>query len=441
MNKREKEVAKAQLAAEQEVLKQLEKQYKSALNEINQKIKLFEYDIKMLDDALSMEGLDDAARTVLQSQKQSKVYQKQFQEALKGQIGGILDRLHGNNYSTIEEYLKQCYTDGFLGTMYDMHGQGIPMVMPIDQAAAVKAVMTDSKVSEGLYNALGVDVGGLKKAISSEITRGIASGLLYRDIARNISNRTMAPLNRAKTIARTEGHRIHQASTMDAQRRAKDRGADVVKQWDATQDGKTRPTHRRLDGQIREVDEPFEVDGKTAMAPGHFGKPEEDINCRCVSLTRARWALDEDELQTLRERAEYFGLDKTKDFNEFKKKYLKAAETVEKSAKSGRMVLPDAKLSGYALNPKVDPNKAAAFESALGYTAANADLLKRNIMDHLDESKFVEKGDKGFGMRYEYIMELTGSNGKKANVLTAWIQDGDSKRMTSVYVTKRKVTE
>ena len=92
MNKREKEIAKAQLAAEQEVLKNLEKQYKSALNEINQKVKLFEYDIKMLDDALSMEGLDDSARAVLQSQKQSKVYQKQFQEALKGQIGGILDR-------------------------------------------------------------------------------------------------------------------------------------------------------------------------------------------------------------------------------------------------------------------------------------------------------------------------------------------------------------
>ena len=325
MNKREKEVAKAQLAAEQAVLKDLEKQYKSALNEINQKVKLFEYDIKMLDDALSMEGLDDSARAVLQSQKQSKVYQKQFQEALKGQVGGILDRLHGNNYSTIDEYLKQCYTDGFLGTMYDIAGQGIPMVMPIDQAAAVKAVMTDSKVSEGLYNALGVDVGDLKKAISSEITRGIASGLTYRDIARNISNRTMAPLNRAKTIARTEGHRIHQASTMDAQHRAKEKGADVVKQWDASLDGKTRPTHRRLDGQIREVDEPFEVDGKTAMAPGHFGKPGEDINCRCVSLTRARWALDEDELQTLRERAEYFGLDKTKDFADFKEKYLKAA--------------------------------------------------------------------------------------------------------------------
>ena len=65
----------------------------------------------------------------------------------------------------------------------------------------------------------------------------------------------------------------------------------------------------------------------------------------------------------------------------------------------------------------------------------------KNIEEHIDESKFVEKGDSGHGMRYEYIMELTGANGKKANVLTAWIQDGKEKRMTSVYVTKKKVTE
>ena len=62
------------------------------------------------------------------------------------------------------------------------------------------------------------------------------------------------------------------------------------------------------------------------MEPGSFGDPAEDCNCRCVALTRARWALDEDELKTLKERAEYFGLDKTKNFKEFQEKYLNAAE-------------------------------------------------------------------------------------------------------------------
>ena len=331
MNKREKEVIQLQLKAEEDVIKELEKQYKAALNEINQKVKLFQFDIDMLDEAINADGLDETAKAVLQSQKRSKIYQKQYQEALQGQVSGILERMQGNNYSTIESYLKQSYEDAYLGTMYDIQGQGIPLVMPIDQAAAVKAIMTDSKISKGLYNSLGVDVNGLKKAIRQEITRGIGTGLLYNEIARNIANRAKAPLSRAKVIVRTEGHRIQQQSADDARRGAISRGCDVVKQWDAALDGKTRDNHRRLDGQIREQDEPFEVAGKKAMFPGEFGDPAEDCNCRCVALTRARWALDEDELNTLKERAEYFGLDKTKDFEEYKDKFLNANEQIAKA--------------------------------------------------------------------------------------------------------------
>ena len=208
--------------------------------------------------------------------------------------------------------------------MYDMAGQGIPLIMPIDQEAAIKAIQTDSKISEGLYNALGVDTKKLKKAISAEVTRGIATNQTFHDIARNIAAMSRSPMSRAKVIANTEGHRIQQASTFDAQKAAKKKGADVVKMWDSTLDGRTRATHRHLDGQIREADKPFEADGKEAMFPGDFGDPAEDCNCRCVSLTRAKWALDEDELQTLKDRAKYFGLDKTESFEDYKKKYLNA---------------------------------------------------------------------------------------------------------------------
>lgn len=315
----------AQLDAEKAVLKKLEAEYKAALAAINEKVKLFDYDIGQLDAALQTPGLDEKAVARLESMKRSKVYQKQYQEALKGQIGGIVDKLHGDTYSTISEYLNGCYTDGFLGTIYSLHQQGIPLIMPIDQAAVLKSVQLDSKISNGLYTRLGVDSARLKKVITSEITRGVASSMSYADIARNIRNASSAPLSNCYRIARTEGHRIQQASAADARNAAKKKGADVLKQWDATLDGRTRDTHRLLDGQIRETDEPFEANGKKAMEPGSFGDPAEDCNCRCVALTRARWALDEDELKTLKERAEYFGLDKIKSFDEFRGKYIVAA--------------------------------------------------------------------------------------------------------------------
>ena len=308
MNKRQKEVLQHELDAEKEVLEKLTQQYQRALNDIDRKLRILE------SDELT----------------QSRIYRIEHQKALKKQVEAVLEKLHADEYTTIQQFLSDSYTDAFIGTVYDMFGQGVPLILPVDKNTAVKAIVTDSKISEGLYEHLGVDTNTLKKSISSEITRGIASGMAHSEIARNIANTAKAPLGRAKTIVRTESHRIQQASKHDAQKAAVSKGANVVKQWNSTMDGDTRPTHRQLDGQIREVDEPFEMGGMKAMYPGAFGDPAEDCNCRCQLLQRARIALDEDELKTLQERAEFFGLDKSDDLADFKKKYMKAAEQVQK---------------------------------------------------------------------------------------------------------------
>lgn len=345
MNKWQIEVQKSLLKSEAEAVKALEAQYRRALSDINRKVRDFQAEIDLLDAAVNQDGLDDAARALLQSRRRSKIYQKQYQEALKSQVSGILDKMQGDNYSTIESYLKDSYETGYVGTMYDIGKQGIPVITPIDQAAAVRAILVDSKVSGGLYKRLGIEVSTLKKAVTQEISRGIATGLGYGDIARNIANATSAPFSRTKTIARTEGHRVQQTSTADAQRAAKEQGADVVKQWDSTLDGKTRESHRRVDGEIRELDEKF---SNGLLYPGDpNGAAAEVINCRCASLTRARWALDEEELEELKQRAEFFGLDKTENFEEFKAKYLEAAEENSKNRYDSTAVSPVVKTSGY----------------------------------------------------------------------------------------------
>lgn len=319
-NKREKEVAQALLDEETAVLKQLEKHYRLALEDVKLSIRILQAD----------------------EQTQSKVHRIKYQETIKKQLEGILEKLHNDTYRSIQQYLNDSYTNAFVGVMYDLHGQGVPVIAPIDQNAAIKAIQLDTKLSErkihpsangelvALYESLGVDVNKLKGTIRSEITRGLSSGMKYDDIARNVSLVSKAPLARAKTIVRTEGHRIQQASQEDARQAAVAHGADVVKQWDSTMDGDTRSAHRELDGQIREVNEPFTYGKKKAMFPGDFGDPAQDCNCRCTALTRAREALDADELATMKERAKFFGLEKEKkqSFKDFEKKYLKAAGTV-----------------------------------------------------------------------------------------------------------------
>ena len=105
MNKRQKETQQVFLNNEKAVLKQLEGNYKDALNEINNRIAI----LRAREDA----------------DLQHVIYQIDYQKALKAQVQTVLDQLHNNNFETVSEYLTKSYEDGFIGTMYDLQGQDV----------------------------------------------------------------------------------------------------------------------------------------------------------------------------------------------------------------------------------------------------------------------------------------------------------------------------
>jgi hypothetical protein len=165
MNKRQKEVIASQLDDEKAILQALEKNYTTALADIKKNIK------ELQANPLT----------------QSKAYQLDIQKQLEKQLTGILDNMQGKNFSSIADYLNTCYNQGFLGTMYDLQGQGVPLVLPIDQQQVLKAVQkTGDNIK--LANKLGISTNELKKQVLTELQRGLATQLSYTDIARNISN-------------------------------------------------------------------------------------------------------------------------------------------------------------------------------------------------------------------------------------------------------------
>lgn len=377
MNSKQKQVLQSQLNDEQKVLKQLEGVYSDALDGIDAQLQ------KLL-------ARQDANTPTV-------IYQVQHQQALRDQISGILSQLQSNQFNAVSDYLQDCYTNGYTGAMYDITGQigAPPVILAPDPQQMVKAVQLDSKISTTLYAKLGVDVTELKRKISTTISRGISTGMGYGQIATLLNQYSKAGYNNTMRIVRTEGHRIQVQSGLDACQAAKDSGCDVVKQWDATLDGRTRPHHKQLDGQLREIDEPFEVDGKTASAPGMFGSPSEDCNCRCALLQRARWALDDDELATLKERAQFFGLDKTQDFEDFKAKYLAAAQAPTKPKKE---ILTKKKLEQKLANGKTQMAdlekqlKAATDATSQKAIQAQIDALQADMdnWDSLLDKKLVQ---------------------------------------------------
>jgi len=350
VNKRQKEVLQSALQDEDAVLKSLEKNYTVALADIKKNIK------ELQANPLT----------------QSKAYQLEFQKQLESQISGILDNLQGKNFASIADYLNNSYINGFVGNMYDMQGQGVPLIIPIDQKQVLKAVQKtgdDFKLSKKL----GGSVTKLKKQVQAELTRGLATELSYVDIARNISDYGIADMNRAKTIARTEGHRVQNESRLDSMKAAKERGADIVKQWDATLDSATREEHRLLDGQIVEIDEDFTVDSYSAPIPGAFGDPYMDCNCRCAVLQRARWAV-QDESSYQKWNNEDGGFIECTGFDDFKEKYLDKIEGLQNSEN----------------NDIIKEPTFAEVETATSNTLKNLGVEYNPVVTHTDELSDVE---------------------------------------------------
>lgn len=308
MNSRQIEGMMNRGKMEREIVVEIQRAYMASLREIKEKVRI----------------LDGREQT------ESVINRRKYQKALETQVTDVLANMNDNMYGSVDQYLKDCYEDGFIGTMYDLQGQGIPLVFPINQQDIVNSIVNNTKLSKPLYESMGHNVNELITKVNNEIARGVSMSSSYIDIARNIQKQSNIGMNRSLVIARTEGHRVRIEATADAQKKAKDRGADVMKQWDSTLDKKTRKTHAELDGQIQEIEDDFVIksSGAKASHPAGFGIAKEDINCRCALLQRARWALDDEEYTKMNGDTNNLIRLKEKDFESFTKAYKEKAKEV-----------------------------------------------------------------------------------------------------------------
>lgn len=267
MNKRQKEILMLLLANEKELAKDLKKIYSLALADVQKRIK------------------------VLQSSKQtqSKIYRLKYQRALEKQLKSIINTLSSGNTKLINEYLVKAYENGYLGSMYVVQGEGIPFLFSIDQKRVMAAI--NKPIDEMTFaKRIDTNMDKFKEKIKAEISRGIASNATYPAIAKRIERRINESFNNSFRIARTEMGRVASEAQFDNLIKAKENGCEIYKEWSATLDFKTRPAHQSLDGQKKEIDEPFTFQGHKAMYPRGFGVASLDVNCRCALLEMPKWA-------------------------------------------------------------------------------------------------------------------------------------------------------
>lgn len=151
---------------------------------------------------------------------------------------------------------------------------GLPAVGLVAAGALYKKRKLNKKKDKRWNN------GNIEREVTSSILRTNSLNAITVDVAYNIVKRNRQEIERAMEdyIGGAES-----AGTLSAMEAAEAEGIGVLKQWIATLDKKTRDTHAILDGQLREIEEPFEVGPYEIMFPRDpEAAPEMRCNCRCT---------------------------------------------------------------------------------------------------------------------------------------------------------------
>jgi len=143
------------------------------------------------------------------------------------------------------------------------------------------------------------DKGNVYSQLKRELGVGLLQGESITKLAKRMEKVLNISHNSSITMARTETTRIEGSARMDSFEYAKSKNIEVKKEWVSTLDKRTRKNHRKLMGEVRELDQKF---SNGLMYPGDpNGKSEEVIRCRCtmvaklVDLKETKAELDIDE--------------------------------------------------------------------------------------------------------------------------------------------------
>lgn len=116
--------------------------------------------------------------------------------------------------------------------------------------------------------------------IRDAITQGIVQGEDLRKVAHRLQKVTDMDYRAALRNARTSVTGAQNAGRVEAYHRAEKMGIELEQEWLATLDGRTRHSHRQMDGKRVKIGEKFD---NGCMYPGDpSGPPEEVYNCRCT---------------------------------------------------------------------------------------------------------------------------------------------------------------
>lgn len=188
-------------------------------------------------------------------------------------------------------HLKDVYQESYYNTAYLIEKESQAKLA----YSAVKPEVIEKSIQNNftgltLNERLNKNRNDLIIKMREEITRGLHEGKTYKQMTDAIKGSLENDVKKARTIVRTESHRMRESSSYEAARHANAQGVKMVKVWNTVQDERVRDgtksnaDHDSMEGKKIDVDEEFVLpSGARGESPGNTGVSSEDINCRCFT--------------------------------------------------------------------------------------------------------------------------------------------------------------
>lgn len=265
----------------------IKKIYAQAYREIEEKLDTFlaksvikekEYEAKVQAGKLSQEWFD--------RWKSGQVFIGKRWRDLQQNIANEIYNSRKSATDMINDERKAVFQDNVNYAQYTIdkdHSFGISFTL-YDNATVTRLIKEDPDLVPDIkYPDPSIDYAWSKKQITSAITQGILQGESIPELAKRVGKKLQSS-NTASMVrcARTAMTGAQNSGRIQAMHNAQGMGIDVEKLWIATLDGRTRDSHRDLDGQLAKVDEPFHSLLGDIMFPGDPNAAPANVwQCRC----------------------------------------------------------------------------------------------------------------------------------------------------------------
>lgn len=193
--------------------------------------------------------------------------------------------------SIIEGYKPEVYALNHNYGMYDIeHNALVDTSYTLYDRRTAERLMRDNpdmlpppgkKTSQRI--AEGKDVLWNKQLIQSSMMQSLLQGESIPKISKRLAT-AVGERNQSAAIrnARTMATGAQNAGRVDAYKQAEEKGIEVMQEWEATLNGRTRHSHRQLHGERIDVGGTFSNGCKFPGDPN--GPAEEVYNCRCTLI-------------------------------------------------------------------------------------------------------------------------------------------------------------